>query len=53
MTGMSQIMKKASRFCLPTGMFGVAVRMGADRVIEKRSRYCKHGNVWGRCPYGC
>ncbi len=20
---------------------------------EKRSRYCKHGNVWGRCPQGC
>ena len=21
--------------------------------IEKRSRYCPHGNVWGRCPRGC
>lgn len=19
----------------------------------KKSRYCPHGNVWGRCPQGC
>ncbi|HJP89173.1 MAG TPA: hypothetical protein VJ850_09080 [Candidatus Limnocylindrales bacterium] len=19
----------------------------------KKSRYCEHGNVWGRCPHGC
>lgn len=19
----------------------------------KKSRYCQHGNVWGRCPQGC
>jgi hypothetical protein len=21
--------------------------------VEKRSKYCKHGYVWGRCPEGC
>jgi hypothetical protein len=24
-----------------------------DSNIEKRSKFCKHGNVWGRCPEGC
>lgn len=21
--------------------------------LEKRSRFCKHGYIWGRCPQGC
>jgi hypothetical protein len=24
-----------------------------EQDIEKRSRFCQHGNVWGRCPKGC
>ena len=32
---------------------GLRMMIRPEKDIEKRSRYCRHGNVWGRCPHGC
>jgi len=29
------------------------VRKDTEADTLKRSRYCAHGNLWGRCPKGC